>query len=207
MAAAYYGSDNRRFKELKNSFDFACRSKGWKFQNFVRLLPRLPPFDIVFVCDDDLFVEPRQLNRVFRWLSAQKVRVASPAHDPQGKISWEHMKARPRCGRFGRRTNFVEMTAVFLSSEAVQRFRKGMEPVVEEIYDWGTDFIISSTCYERDLPFLILDEFVVLNPHDRSKKTGLREIDRRVSLGERIKRWNRVKSRFLIHRADQILSE
>lgn len=198
IAICYYGNDEKRANELEEKSDYFFRSEGSKFQNFNKFESELE-YDFVYVVDDDIKMPPEDINKCFNFISTNNIDVSSPSHNSAGKISFKHMVQKNNSEyRF---TNYVEMTAVFMSKKAVNQF---LELYTEDqITGWGTDFIISSTCYSDKNPFYILDFCSITNPKDEDKG-GNREINNLKSTEERIKEFRNIEHKLKIHKNEQI---
>ena len=205
VAVAYYGDSAERFGTISEKVDLCFWSRGSKFQNFYRFGSR-GRYDCSFVVDDDIEISSGDIMRCFRLMAETGAPVGSPAHDPQGRISWPIMVApRRSCLRI---SNFVEMTAMFLSREAASTAMRAYAPYRELLVGWGIDFIISSACYTEAEPFVIFDEVRIVNP--RSRRGGGREIERLQSRADRSRAWESVRGDFgqvrpAAERADHLL--
>ena len=165
----YYGDDPSRAKVLEQYCDMLYMRKGSKFQNLYWLQNSFNCYSYIFVVDDDISFYPNMVIEAFHACTKHHLSVASPAHHPSGKIS--HMIMKP-VGKDIRRTNFVEMTAMFLSQSAFQKFCIAYKPAVDKIVGYGIDYIIHYACFNNLNTFAILDFFTVTNPYPHTKKNG-----------------------------------
>ena len=160
LAIAYYGESETRFRELSATADICFWSAGSKFQNFYRFGSRAR-FAQCFVVDDDIEIAPEQISRCFDLMEETGAPVGSPAHGRGGRLSWPLMVAP--LGSALRLTNFVEMTAVFMSATAVDSAMDAYGPYRHLLVGYGIDYIISSACYSEETPFIIDQITNILN--------------------------------------------
>ena len=192
VAVVYYGDDAVRANIIQRNVEFFFQQKGSKFQNFERYRDCFAHQQF-FVTDDDISLSPAEIDLCFDYTKYHNIAVASPAHSRSGRVSWRHM-LRPLSRSESRRTNFVELTAMFLSSQAVDRFIPVYGPIRKLIVGWGIDFMFSNIC--RDLDIRILDFCEITNPYSSTRKNGRREIDQLQSRFERRRNWHKIKDLF-----------
>lgn len=183
-AATYYGKSDFRGGQVSKVQTWMNRGRGSKFQNFARYFDQLPEADWYVVTDDDIEINPNQIRSMIATMAEKGVHVASPSHDPRGRISWDVM--RPVENSECRETGFVEMTIVIFSRDAVLTFLEAYRPYVEKLVGYGMDYIIASVCPK---PFLVFDSVSVLNPHNHQKRIRRREIEVLQPLPRRKQAW------------------
>lgn len=172
FAFNYYGDSPARAERIKESCQYFTQIKGTKFNLFSKLYPELPEFDYYALLDDDLDLTGGEIAYMAESMRATGYGVGSPAHSPQGRISWSIMCPRPDSQQ--RDTPFVEMTAVIFSRAELEKFLTAYVPYRDRMVGWGVDHIIHSVCRK---PFVIFDEVRTVNPTNEQKNISEREID------------------------------
>lgn len=194
LITCYYGSDPRLSAELTMLSDRFFARKGSKFQNLLAVHRAHPdllePYDRVWVMDDDLLINPADIDRMFRVAEFWDLWVCQPAFDPAGKIS--HSLTRPAGRGDGLRiTNFVEVTCPLFRRDKLVEF-------LDDHYDgsligFGIDHWFGHALEaERYAKFAIVDAVRVLNPLD-SAKGGVREINRLQNTRDRRRAWESLR--------------
>ena len=195
----YYGNRRGRYSE---SADFYNERKGSKFQNLKFAYDTWPDsfarYGAVMVMDDDVLIDSRGINRLFRIRSGHDLWVLQPAFDPRGKVSWDITRVDPRCRlRF---TNFVEMTCPLFRQDKLAQFMAIYDPI---LVGFGVDWwFLHSMGAGLERRVAVVDEVVCLNPHDRTKGR-IREIDRLQSTADRRKVWEEIKRKHAIRGKEQ----
>ena len=173
--------------------DFYNERKGSKFQNLKFAYDTWPDsfarYGAVMVMDDDVLIDSRGINRLFRIRSGHDLWVLQPAFDPRGKVSWDITRVDPRCRlRF---TNFVEMTCPLFRQDKLAQFMAIYDPI---LVGFGVDWwFLHSMGAGLERRVAVVDEVVCLNPHDRTKGR-IREIDRLQSTADRRKVWEEISA-------------
>jgi hypothetical protein len=187
LFVAFYGEDAARFAELSRLSDRAWRIKGGKAQNLRTLVLAgeldLSPYSHVWLPDDDLLLDPRDIPRLFDLAEHFGFAVCQPAFDPLGRVTWPVTAAAPSRDQ-ARLTDFVEITCPLFRREELERFLAVFDG---SLSGWGLDLWFAHVL-GADTPgrFAVLDAIAVINPHHRHKPGGEREIDRLRPLPARI---------------------
>lgn len=196
LFVAFYGDDDARFAELARIADRAWRIKGGKAQNLLALLRAgeidLSPYTHVWLPDDDLLLDPRNIPRLFDLADHFGFAVCQPAFHPHGRISFPITRAASD-QRQARATSFVEMTCPLFRAEDLARFLRVFDG---SLSGWGLDLWF---CHELGaaIPgrFGVIDAVTVSNPHSRQKPGGEREIDRLRPNAARVAEYRRAAKR------------
>jgi hypothetical protein len=160
IALTYYGKDPARAKLLEKECDFFHTSHDSKFQNWAKVYADyIDQYEYFALFDDDIFLKPQQISRCFDIIKGGDYNVGSPSHHPAGQVSWPIM-AKQKNSKI-RRTNFIEMTAIFLSWHAMHQFMDVYKEYSNILVGHGIDWIIANVC---DGPFCVIDEIHVVNP-------------------------------------------
>jgi hypothetical protein len=192
---AYYGEVSGRYKELA---DYYFERKGSKFQNLHFAYKAWPEifqrYDAVMVIDDDVLISGTSLTRLFQTRAKYDLWVLQPAFSLWGKISWPITAVHP--GSFLRYTNFVEMTCPLFKREKLEEFLRVYDPV---LVGWGMDWWFLQVL-GPDLAgkVAVVDQIPCINPHDRRRPGGQREIDQLQTTAERRRIWEQVRLKYNI---------
>lgn len=170
----YYGDHHGKYSDLTPLY---CQRKDTKFPNLHALHTSHPGFlaqyKAIIVMDDDIEISTKQLNKLFCIQQEYDLWVLQPSFDQRGKIS--HRITRQRYGYKMRYTNFVEMTCPLFETSRLLKFLNIFDP---ELKGWGTDHWFIHNLGPDSLGHVaIIDSISCLNPHDRFKVDGIREID------------------------------
>ena len=177
LLVAFYGEDDARFAELARLADRAWRIKGGKAQNLRTLVLAgeidLSPYTQVWLPDDDLLLDPRDIPRLFDLAAHFGLAVCQPAFEPAGRVSWP-VTAAPTRREQARLTNYVEVTCPLFRREELERFLAVFDGSVS---GWGLDLWFGHVL-GAEVPgrFGVIDAVTVFNPHERQKPGGFREI-------------------------------
>ncbi len=202
VATIYYDADDGHFlaKALPKRTDYFDRRRAGKFQNLIWWLDKNPDilskYEWFLVCDDDIELRSEEVIALVLEAKRLDLPVSSPSHDPQGKISWNHMRHVE--GKDATLCNFVEMTCVLFQRKALIRFLEIFRPAAPFLTGWGTDLLISKACYEPQKPFGVIHSVKVLNPK-RSPGYG---IERLQTTKDRHQAWIEVSRRLNLEWSD-----
>jgi hypothetical protein len=190
----YYG-DEEEDRYLKLS-DFYNRRKGGKFPNFYYVYHHwkdiLCHYEAIFLLDDDIIIDSRGINKLFKIREQYDLWLLQPAFDPRGKISHPITKMNRAC--FMRYTNFVEVGCALFRKDKLDDFMKVYDP---SLTSWGVDFWFLHTLGESQSRIAIIDAVPCINPLDNMKHGG-REIERLEKTSVSVSKWVEIKERFNI---------
>lgn len=112
--------------------------KGLKFQNFVHFLGKndISIYDAIWVVDDDMIMETKSINKMFKIFSRFALLLAQPSFSEIGHVTWPITRNDPKCVL--RYTNFVECNACIFSTKVVPLF---LETFEDAGTGYGVDFI------------------------------------------------------------------
>jgi hypothetical protein len=176
------------------SADYLSRRKGSKFQNLHAAFEHhesvLARYEAILVIDDDIVISPEALNDLFRFRASHDLWIAHAAFNPIGKVSHPITAVNPATSY--RLTNFVEVTAPLFRADKLFEFMGRYDP---RLVGWGVDWLFLHEL-GPDLKghVAICDEIVCLNPHDRAKTGGRREIDQLQNTDDRRAMWEQVRA-------------
>ena len=132
---------------------------GGKFENLNRLLEAAPPldgFDWLVVCDDDVELAPRFLDRALALCERLGLDLAQPAQTMRSHAAWRVTRRRPLS--LARRTNYVEIGPVTIFA---RRVATELTPFPELRFGWGLDNHWAALARERGWRLGILDALPV----------------------------------------------
>jgi hypothetical protein len=197
LAFFYYGKNQEKANHLRQSATIFAVGAGTKFNSLKCLHEKLPDliksYDTVWVCDDDPFPVQGNIKDVPDILKKFHLKVLSPAHAYEGKISHQIMLPLPGPHSF-RYVNFVEMSWPLFSSDALADFL--------DIYDgsldgWGVDWwFLNHFDASNKLTAGIVDKVVFLNPRDVQKEGRYNEINLYININDMEMQWNKTKNKF-----------
>ncbi|HYI80965.1 MAG TPA: hypothetical protein VEW67_08915 [Thermoleophilaceae bacterium] len=132
---------------------------GGKFENLNRLLATAGPledFDWTIVCDDDVELAPRFLDRALALCERLELDLAQPAQTMRSHAAWRVTRRRPVS--LARLTSYVEIGPVTLFS---RRAATELTPFPELRFGWGLDSHWGALARERGWRLGILDSLPV----------------------------------------------
>ncbi len=132
---------------------------GGKFENLNRLLATAGPlegFDWLIVCDDDVELAPRFLDRALALCERLELDLAQPAQTMRSHAAWRVTRRRPLS--LARLTSYVEIGPVTLFS---RRAATELTPFPELRFGWGLDSHWGALARERGWRLGILDSLPV----------------------------------------------
>jgi hypothetical protein len=189
---SYYGDEDQRYKDVA---DFHVSRKGGKFPNLNFVYENwkniIDSYDAILVMDDDIMIDGSEISRLFEIREQYDLWILQPAFRPKGKVSHPITRIHPSC--LLRFTNFVEVTCPLFRRDKLDEFMRVYDP---ELVGLGVDwwFLDVVGKYAED-KIAVVDEVSCVNPHDRTKG-GSREIDVLQSRSDRIRTWEKMKSRY-----------
>jgi hypothetical protein len=193
----YYGDRPGMFQDVSQ---FYLPRKGAKFQNLhycYRQWPeRLARYDAVMVMDDDIVIDATGITRLFEIRREQDLWALQPAFRLSGKVSWPITAVHPTAKL--RYTNFVEMACPLFRRDKLDAFMSVYDP---DLVGYGTDWWFLHTLgVDLDKRVAVVDEVTCVNPYDKHKGSGGREIDTVQSHEMRKAIWERMKA---LHALDE----
>lgn len=186
----YYGDRPGMFQDLSQYY---LARKGAKFQNlhycYGQWPQRLAHYDAVMVMDDDIVIDAAGITRLFEIRRELDLWALQPAFRLSGKVSWPITAVHPTAKL--RYTNFVEMACPLFRRDKLDAFMAVYDP---ELVGYGTDWWFLHTLepdvYKR---VAVVDEVTCVNPYDKHKGSGGREIDTVQTHEIRKEVWERMK--------------
>jgi len=129
---------------------------GGKFENLNRLLGATGiEYDWILVCDDDVDLPPRFLDRFVALCDALDLDLAQPAQSALSHAAWEVTRRRPGLARI---TGFVEIGPVTAFS---RRAAAELLPFPELRFGWGLDNHWAAVARERGWTLGVIDALPV----------------------------------------------
>lgn len=176
----------------KAGADYYYQFKGGKFPNLQKIYfdnrNILDQYDAVWVADDDIIIDTQSINELFVTLTEKSLTLLQPSFRATGKVSFPITRQRLLTSL--RYTNFVEMTCPVFKTEFLKKFLEVFDPA---LVGWGTDWWFLNLIAPED-KVAITDQISCINPYDRFKKNGVREIVKLQSDEERLNTWRRIKA-------------
>ncbi len=201
LIAAYYGNSDANFAMLRAYADIAVRATGGKLQILKNLFIRQPAlfenFDYILVSDDDLVWSTDAINRAFHLAAQFDLWLCQPAFDPAGRVSYPITTQLPGPQTL-RYVNFVETTCPIFKAGKLRKFLQIFDGSMS---GYGPDFwFCDALGGGLNFKFAIFDAVTVLNPHEATKPTGIREIETLRPLEARIEEWQTISRNYNIKR-------
>lgn len=176
----------------KSDADYYYQLKGGKFPNLQKIYfdnrDILNQYDAVWIADDDIIIDTRSINELFITHTEKSLTLLQPSFRATGKVSFPITRRRLLTSL--RYTNFVEMTCPVFKKVFLIKFLEVFDPA---LVGWGTDWWFLNLINPED-KVAISDEVSCINPFDRYKKGGAREIVKLQSDDERMNTWRRIKA-------------
>jgi hypothetical protein len=197
LAFFYYGKNQEKANHLRQSAILFADGTGTKFNCLKSIHEKIPDliksYETVWVCDDDPVPIKGNIKDIPYILKKYHLKVLSPAHAREGKISHQIMRALPGPHIF-RYVNFVEMSWPLFSSEALADFLDIFDGSLD---GWGVDWwFMNHFDAKKQLVAGIVDKVVFLNPRDSQKEGGYNEIDVYIKINDMETQWNETKNKF-----------
>ena len=197
LSICYYGDSDTRaamYRELATPRLF-FRRKGSKLQNFQAFWDKsFTKYDYIYLADDDIKLSTSEISELFRIHAAHHLDVSQPAFLPSGKISHKVTEWVP--GNVLRWTNFIEITAVLFSRDALIRC---MDVYDARLVGYGVDYLfLWALDPERERAYAVIDAVTCVNPDEKAKYAtagrapGPREIETLQPLKHRRLAWETV---------------
>jgi hypothetical protein len=187
----YYGDRTGMFQQES---DFYLARKGSKFQNLHYCYERWPEllhrYDAIMVMDDDIEIGGSGITRLFEIRRERDLWALQPAFRLSGKVSWPITAVHPTAKlRF---TNFVEMACPLFRRDKLDAF---MAVYDRDLVGYGTDWWFLHTLgADIENRVAVVDEVTCVNPYDKNKGGGGREIDTLQTHHIRKEVWERMKA-------------
>ena len=187
----YYGDSQGMFQDVS---EYYLARKGAKFQNlhycYQQWPERLAHYDAVMVMDDDIVIDATGITRLFEIRRERDLWALQPAFRLSGKVSWDITAVHPTAKL--RYTNFVEMACPLFRRDKLDAFMAVYDP---ELVGYGTDWWFLHTLgTDLDKRIAVVDEVTCVNPYDKHKGAGGREIDAVQTHQMRKEVWERMKT-------------
>lgn len=186
----YYGDGACDYRDCA---DFYNERRGGKFPNLQDAWRRWPAllrgYEAVLVLDDDIQISSAQIDELFRMRDRHDFWVMQPAMDWRGKVSHAITAWHPGCEY--RLVTYVEMNVPLFKADRLWAFLDVFDP---RLVGFGTDLWYMSMLRQHGRA-AIIDSIRCLNPHDRHKPGGFREIERLQSQERREDVWRQMASR------------
>jgi hypothetical protein len=197
LIVAFYGDSDEEFRKLKELSDAIFPIKGGKFPNLKSLWSRQPDlfsgYEFIMVADDDLIFQFGNLSQLFAIAARYQFSVSQPAFSSDGRISHE-ITRWPGIGSYIRIVNFVEITVPLFRADLLQAFLAVYDGV---LVGWGIDWWFCQVLKsESSYRFAVLDEVVVVNPHDHQRRGAQREIVKLLDDQARELQWRDAMERY-----------
>ena len=159
----YYGDSPAQKTRLKGVANHFNVRKGSKLQNFHHLwqtTPAVREYDYYLLMDDDIAMSQTELGYMFETLHKYNAWLIQPSFKKTGRIS--HAITAQVPGSLLRFVNFVEVTCMFMSKDAITRSMAAYDPV---LIGWGIDYLFIQTLgrHEKD-KYIVVDKVAVCNP-------------------------------------------
>jgi len=196
LSICYYGENDVRaetYRELATSGLF-FRRKGSKLQNFHAFWEEYFAdcgYEYVYLMDDDIKLSSSEISELFRIHAEHHLDVSQPAFLPSGKISHKLTEWVP--GNVLRWTNFIEITAMLFSHNALVRCMDVYDP---RLVGYGIDYLfLWALDPERERAYAVIDAVTSVNPNEKYKYAaagrapGPREIEAVQALKHRRLTW------------------
>ena len=193
----YYGDQPGMFQDVS---DYYLGRKGSKFQNLHYCYEQWPEvlarYDAIMVMDDDIEIGAKGITRLFEIRRELDLWALQPAFRLSGKVSWPITAVQPTAKL--RYTNFVEMACPLFRRDKLDAFMRVYD---RELVGYGTDWWFLHTLGpDIDNRVAVVDEVTCVNPYDKNKGSGGREIDALQTHQVRKEVWERMKA---IHGLDE----
>lgn len=172
-AVVYYGKDDARWEQIKNSADYSWRHDGFVWTNYVEHREELTGYRHSLIIDDDLKLEVSQINETFNF--ARKNNTTGLQYSKDKKSWGVFTMFHQQKGKDYRECNYIEQCFMLIRDDLLQFLvDKWKEFALEHVT--GVDIVLSNLALEKDmLPFITLDKYKYYNPHPSDKPRG-REI-------------------------------
>lgn len=126
------------YEKYKSDTPFIRKSEGYKFQLVYKYLQEnkqfIDHYDYFYLPDDDIYIEPEQINKLFRCMKKYGLAIAQPAI---ANSYYSHSHTRKKWFSKIRYTNFVEIMQPCFSRDAI---KKTLFTFNENSSGWGLDF-------------------------------------------------------------------
>jgi hypothetical protein len=187
----YYGNAGGMFQDVS---DYYLARKGSKFQNLHYCYQRWPEmlarYDAIMVMDDDIEISATGISRLFEIRRELDLWALQPAFRLAGKVSWPITAVHPTAKL--RYTNFVEMACPLFRRDKLDAFMGVYDP---DLVGYGADWWFLHTLGpDIDNRVAVVDEVTCVNPYDKDKGGGGREIDTLQTHQVRKEVWERIKA-------------
>ena len=172
-AVVYYGNNDARWEQIKNSADYSWRHDGFVWTNYVKHRQELTGYKHSLIIDDDLKLEVSQINETFNF--ARKNNTTGLQYSKDKKSWGVFTMFHQQKGIEYRECNYIEQCFMVIRDDLLQSLvdkweKFGLEHVT------GVDIVLSNLALEKGmLPFITLDKYKYYNPHPHDKPRG-REI-------------------------------
>ncbi len=189
----YYGDTRGMFQDVS---EYYLARKGSKFQNLHYCYEHWPEtlarYDAIMVMDDDIEIGATGITRLFEIRRERDLWALQPAFRLSGKVSWPITAVHPTAKL--RYTNFVEMACPLFRRDKLDAFMRVYD---RDLVGYGTDWWFLQTLGpDIDNRVAVVDEVTCVNPYDKDKGGGGREIDTLQTHQSRKEVWERMKAMY-----------
>lgn len=169
-AINYYGDSEEEYSKL-NQIDpeFLFKTKGMVFNCFAEQYHLFNQYKYILVCDGDLVIPPRNIENTLKlaknnnWAACTWGR---EQHDYSDHLELKSVKTGIR------KSNFIEMTFMLIRKDLLDLLVDEWNKLDLQ-YSTGVDLVLANVAYHaKILPFYIVDDYRIYNPHPHEKKDG-----------------------------------
>lgn len=160
IAVIYYGNNRLIEKDYSETADYFLKEKGEKYhliKNFyLNNISLFKNFKLIWMPDDDLFIAPKDINRLFDLAEKKKFKICQPA-----MIGYNaHHFTFPIKNSIYRYSNFVEVIGPLMN---INTF-KSLIPYFKENYSaWGFEFLWFKILGEPKNEIAIIDSIIMVH--------------------------------------------
>jgi hypothetical protein len=156
----YYEDDDNIADELQRKCKYFTRQKGTKFNIVKKLILKDPEFftqyDFIFIPDDDLYLNTKDIDRIFDLAYKQELQVCQPSivgyYDVPITLNVPASLLRY--------TNFVEVMCPCFSKDALEKCLTSFD---HSVSCWGIDLWWHSLMGSPRNKFAILDDVIAIH--------------------------------------------
>jgi hypothetical protein len=197
ICVVYYAQ--REDEPYKEYCDYYVKRPGSKFQNFHHMWlheERFHDYEHYFIVDDDIIISTDDINTLFHISEEYDLWLLQPSFHESSKIS--HRITKQQRDSKLRFTNFVEVTAMLFSAQALRKCMAVYDP---QLVGWGIDWLFVWTLgKDATDKIAVVDSISCVNP--REEHNEQREIDILQPRGVRSRIWTEISKRLCISQWD-----
>jgi hypothetical protein len=193
----YFGSNLKQANYFEKHAKFFQKQSGTKFLSLKNIVVDNPKifnqYDYIVCFDDDATIINGSIDRLIEIMTTFDMKILSPAHHNNGKISHNLMRTYPG-NHVVRFTNFVEMTfPIFKKTFIIDYLNAYDGSCCGYGNDWWYMNLIDKKGENYDVG--ICDEIIVHNPKNSKNKNNISEYK---SKRNRRKEWEESKKKYLL---------